>query len=97
MTKIKEFFKNILSVIANFFVMIGKKIGALFAKLGQTSFMQKVKYGILYLPRKLDARLRNDQRKAVWGIIFVIAGDFCTTGFLSIPPNKLIAFSLGCW
>lgn len=72
MTKIKQFFMNILSVIANFFVMIGKKIGALFAKLGQTSFMQKVKYVILYLPRKLDARLRNDQRKAMWGIIFVI-------------------------
>ncbi len=72
MTKIKQFFKNILAVIGRFFAMIGGYILKGLSWLFNTKVMKTIGNGLLYFPRKLDARLRNDQRKAVWGMIFVI-------------------------
>ena len=72
MAKIKQFFNNILAVICNFFAMIGKYIKEGFSWLGNTIVMQAIGDVLMYLPRKLNDRLRNDQRKSMWGIIFVI-------------------------
>ena len=72
MTKIKQFFMNILAVIGRFFAMIGGYILKGLKWLFNTKVMKTIGNGLLYFPRKLDARLRNDQRKAVWGMIFVI-------------------------
>ena len=72
MTKIKQFFANILAVIGHFFAMIGGYILKGLKWLGNTKVMKAIGNALLYFPRKLDARLRNDQRKAVWGMVFVI-------------------------
>ena len=62
MAKIKQFFNNILTVIGNFFAMIGRYIQKGFAWLGNTKAMQAVGKVVFYLPRKLNDKLRNDQR-----------------------------------
>ncbi len=72
MAKIKQFFNNILAVICNFFAMIGKYIQKGLNWLGNTKVMKAIGNVLMYLPRKLNDRLRNDQRKSMWGIIFVI-------------------------
>lgn len=72
MTKIKQFFANILAVIGHFFAMIGGYILKGLKWLGNTKAMKTIGNALLYFPRKIDARLKNDQRKAVWGMIFVI-------------------------
>ena len=85
MAKIKQFFMNILAVIGRFFAMIGGYILKGLKCLGNTKVMKKVGYGLAYLPRKLDSKLRNDQRKAVWGMIFVIPLVIGFVYFFFIP------------
>lgn len=94
MAKIKQFFKNILAVIGSFFAMIGKYIGKGLSWFFNTKVMKKIVNALLYFPRKLDSKLRNDQRKAVWGIIFVIPLVIGFVYFFFIPFILTFQYSM---
>ena len=72
MKKIKEFFAKIFSCIGNFFRSIKKAIGNFIAKVCETKFMRKVIYVLGYVPNAIASRLKNNTRKAIWGVIFII-------------------------
>lgn len=94
MAKIKQFFNNILAVICNFFAMIGKYIQKGLNWLGNTKVMKSIGNVLMYLPRKLNDKLRNDQRKSMWGIIFVIPLLIGFIYFFFIPFILTFKYSL---
>ncbi len=72
MKKIKEFFNKIFSAIASFFHFLGKKISTFFQWLNGTKFVIKAKYYIGYVPNLISSKLKNQTRKKIWGMIFLI-------------------------
>ncbi len=94
MKKIKEFFIKIFSPVGNFFRFLKKKIKMFFTKLGETAFMQKVGYILGYIPNLIGSRLKNNTRKSIWGIIFVIPLIIGLIYFFIIPLIYNIFYSL---
>lgn len=94
MTKIKEFFSKIFSAIVLFFKTIGKYIGLGFSKLFKTKAMVTVGHGLAYFPNKISDRLNNDQRKSLWGFIFIIPLLIGFVYFFLIPLILNVVYSL---
>ena len=92
--KVKSFFEMIFGYIADFFRTVKRKIKNFFRRLGQTRFVQKAKYIIMYLPDKLFGRLKNSTRKSIWGVIFVIPLIIGFIYFFLLPFIYTIIFSL---
>lgn len=93
MKAIKEFFNNIFKAIGSFFLMIWEFICKWVGKFFQTKPMQAVGNVLLYLPRKVDERLNNQQRKSAWGIIFVIPLVIGFIYFFAIPFVLAVVYS----
>ena len=72
MKKIKEFFNKIFSAIGNFFRFLGRKIVTFFRWLNDTTAVKKIKYGLGYVPNLIAGRLKNQTRKKIWGMIFLV-------------------------
>lgn len=94
MKKIKEFFAKIFSCIGNFFRSIKKAIGNFIAKVCETKFMRKVIYVLGYVPNAIASRLKNNTRKAIWGVIFIIPLVIGFVYFFLIPFISTIFYSL---
>ncbi|HHZ18301.1 MAG TPA: sugar ABC transporter permease [Acholeplasmataceae bacterium] len=72
MKKIKEFFNKIGTAISKGVRFVFSAIGQGWDKLWRTKPMAKVKEGLLYVPRKLTENLNFRQRKALWGVVFIV-------------------------
>ncbi len=94
MSKIKAFFSTILSTIGTFFRFLLDQIKKFFTMLGETPFMRKVGYILGYIPNAIASRMKNNTRKAVWGIIFVIPLIIGFIYFFLIPFAATIIYSL---
>lgn len=94
MKKIKEFFIKLFSPIANFFRFLAKKIREFFIMLGETKFVRKTKDILMYIPNQIASRLKNNTRKAIWGIIFVIPLVIGFVYFFLMPFIYTIIYSL---
>ncbi len=93
MKKIKEFFIKIFSAIDNFFHFLGKKIATFFRWLNDTVVVQKVKYVICYVPNLISSKLKNQTRKKIWGIIFLIPIIIGFIYFFLLPFIFTIVYS----
>ena len=94
MNKIKEFFNKILNYIGNFFRFLKKKVKAFFTKIGETKAYKTVSYYVGYIPNQISSRLRNNTRKALWGVIFVIPLAIGFVYFFLMPFIYTIIYSL---
>lgn len=93
MSKIKEFFKKIFSPVGTFFHFLKTVIQKFFFKLDETSVMKKIKYVLGYVPNLISSRLKNNTRKSIWGVIFVIPLCIGFVYFFLIPLIYNIAYS----
>ena len=93
MKKIKQFFANIFTAIGHFFLKIWDFITYWLRKFFNTKPMRAIGNVIMFLPRKLDDRLNNQQRKSMWGIIFVIPLLVGFVYFFVIPFVLTIVYS----
>ncbi|MCR5423020.1 MAG: sugar ABC transporter permease [Bacilli bacterium] len=93
MKKIKQFFANIFTAIGHFFLKIWDFITYWLRKFFNTKPMRAIGNVIMFLPRKLDDRLNNQQRKSMWGIIFVIPLLVGFVYFFIIPFVLTIVYS----
>lgn len=93
MSKIKEFFNKIFSSVGTFFHFLKTVIQKFFVKLGETSAMKKTKYVLGYVPNLISSKLKNNTRKSIWGIIFVIPLCIGFVYFFLIPLIYNIAYS----
>ena len=93
MKKIKQFFVNIFTAIGHFFLKIWDFITYWLRKFFNTKPMRAIGNVIMFLPRKLDDRLNNQQRKSMWGIIFVIPLLIGFVYFFVIPFVLTIVYS----
>ena len=93
MKKIKAFFVKILTAIKNFFLMIWDFLAKWLGKFFRTKPMVAIGNVIMFLPRKLDERLDNQQRKSMWGIIFVIPLLIGFVYFFAIPFVLSVVYS----
>lgn len=94
MKKIKEFFVNkIFKPIGNFLLKIWDLITAGLSWFFNTKPMKAIGKVLLFLPRKLDDRLNNQQRKSMWGIIFIIPLLIGFVYFFIIPFVLAIVYS----
>ena len=83
--KIKHGFQVAWAAICAFFGTVFRFIGKGLDKFFHTKPMMAIGHVLAYLPRKLDARLTNPQRKAIWGIIFIIPLMIGFVYFFIIP------------
>lgn len=93
MGKIKEFFKKIFSSVGTFFHFLKNTIQKFFLKLGETSVMKKIKYVLGYVPNLISSKLKNNTRKSIWGVIFIIPLCIGFVYFFLIPLIYNIAYS----
>lgn len=93
MKKIKQFMKKIFSPVGTFFHSLKVTIQKFFVKLGETSVMKKIKYVLGYIPNLISSRLKNNTRKSIWGVIFVIPLCIGFVYFFLIPLIYNIAYS----
>ena len=93
MKKIKEFFAKIFAAIGHFFLKIWDFIKYWLGKFFNTKPMRAIGKVLLFLPRKLDERLNNQQRKSMWGIIFIIPLVVGFVYFFIIPFVLAIVYS----
>jgi len=93
MKKIKAFFVKIFTAIGNFLLMIWDFIKRILGKFFNTKPMRAIGKVIMFLPRKLDERLNNNQRKSMWGIIFVIPLLIGFVYFFIIPFVLSVVYS----
>lgn len=93
MKKIKAFFGKIFTAIKNFFLMIWDFITKWLGKFFGSKPMQAIGNVLLFIPRKIDERLNNQQRKSMWGIIFVIPLLIGFTYFFLIPFILSVVYS----
>ena len=93
MKKIKAFFVKIFTAIGNFLLMIWDFIKRVLGKFFNTKPMRAIGKVIMFLPRKLDERLNNNQRKSMWGIIFVIPLLIGFVYFFIIPFVLSVVYS----
>lgn len=93
MKKIKAFFVKIFTAIGNFFLMIWDFIKKWLGKFFNTKPMRAIGNVIMFLPRKLDERLNNNQRKSMWGIIFIIPLLIGFVYFFIIPFVLSVVYS----
>ncbi len=94
MSKIKEFFIKLFTPILNFFQLIIKKIKQFFARIADSKVFRKVVQIITFIPRAIGSRLKNNTRKAIWGIIFVIPLAIGFVYFFLMPFIYTIIYSL---
>lgn len=93
MSKIKEFFKKIFSSVGTFFHFLKTTIQKFFLKLGETSAMKKTKYVLGYVPNLISSKLKNNTRKSIWGVIFIIPLCIGFVYFFLIPLIYNVAYS----
>lgn len=93
MGKIKEFFKKIFSSVGTFFHFLKNTIQKFFLKLDETSVMKKIKYVLGYVPNLISSKLKNNTRKSIWGVIFIIPLCIGFVYFFLIPLIYNIAYS----
>lgn len=94
MSKIKSFFGKILSPVANFFQFLIDKVKQFFTMLGETKVVRKIFYILGYIPNLIASRMKNNTRKAVWGIIFVVPLVIGFIYFFLMPFIYTIIYSL---
>ena len=68
-------------------------ISNFFSKLGQTTFMKKVKAVFNYIPNLLVQKVSYRNRKALWGIVFVIPLMIGLIYFFLIPFITTVIYS----
>ncbi len=93
MKKIKAFFAKIFKPVGNFFLMIWDYIKRGLSAFFNTKPMRAIGNVLMFLPRKLDARLNNKQRKSMWGVIFVIPLLIGFVYFFLIPFVLSVIYS----
>ncbi len=95
MNKIKEFFQKIINNIAHFFTKLWDKIKAFFAKLAKTKPMQAIGKVLGFIPNWLSKSLRNDTKKILWGLVFILPLIIGFIYFFAIPlvTNIIYSFS----
>ncbi|MCI5938717.1 MAG: sugar ABC transporter permease [Bacilli bacterium] len=93
MKKIKEFFNKIFSAIGNFFRFLGRKIVTFFRWLNDTTAVKKIKYGLGYVPNLIAGRLKNQTRKKIWGMIFLVPIVIGFVYFFLLPFIFTIIYS----
>lgn len=93
MSKIKEFFKKIFSSVGTFFHFLKTTIQKFFLKLGETSAIKKTKYVLGYVPNLISSKLKNNTRKSIWGVIFIIPLCIGFVYFFLIPLIYNVAYS----
>jgi len=91
---IKKPFQTAWAAIKAFFVTIGRFISKYWNKLMETKVMRKIGEILSFIPNKIGERLTNPQRKALWGIIFVIPLCIGFVYFFLIPFILTLRYSL---
>ena len=93
MKKVKEFFAKIFATIKGALVKALYFIQDMLSKFGELTAVQKTKDVLAYVPRRLTRNLKYNQRKAVWGIVFIIPLLIGFVYFFLIPFITTIFFS----
>jgi len=91
--KIKQFFKNIFATVKHALIVAYDFCKLWLGKFFHTKPMKAIGNVIAWLPRKIDGRLTNPQRKSAWGIIFVIPILIGFVYFFAIPLVLNIVYS----
>ncbi len=89
----KKLFNKIGSLIKSAFQKVWDFIKKWVGKFNNTKVMQKVWYILGYIPNAIGSRLKNNQRKSVWGIIFIIPLVIGFTYFFAIPAVLTVLYS----
>ncbi|MFA6843373.1 MAG: sugar ABC transporter permease [Bacilli bacterium] len=90
---IGQFFAKYAVIIANFFVKLWKIIKKGLKKFFNTRAMKKTGYVLSWVPNWINDRLNNKQRKAVWGMIFIIPLLVGFVYFFLIPFILTVQYS----
>lgn len=90
----KKFFNKIFAAIKAFFITVWDFIKKWVGKFFETKPMKAIGKVLMFIPNAISARLKNNTRKAIWGIIFVIPLCIGFVYFFLIPFILTVRYSV---